>query len=131
MAGSIFSDKHTMNINQIVTKWLYPKLRELPPEVWDSILCKARGTKFDTAEYVGIVGSVAFVAWLLGSEPSVFKTQSLTLDYVVQFVLALPLLACLVGPFNLRRTRRGLDRELLRRKIHTADLKAHPDREEA
>lgn len=111
--------------------WLYPRLREQPPEAWESMLRKARDTNFDMAEWAGVIGGVAFVAWLLGVEPIVPAMQPPIVGYLLQFVLALPLLACIAGPFYLRRTRRGLDLEMDRREIHTIDTKAHSDRKEA
>ena len=111
--------------------WLYPRLRELPPEAWESMLTKARDTDFDTAEWIGVIGGVAFVAWLLGVEPSVITTQPPFIVHLLRFVLALPMLAAVVGPIYLRRTRRGLDRELARRNAYTGNAKVLSDRKEA
>ena len=104
--------------------WLYPRLRELPPEAWASMLNKARDTNFETAEWIGVIGGVAFVAWLLGVEPSVLAIQSRFIVHLLQFVLALPLLAAVVGPIYVRRTRRGLDRELARRAAYPGSAEA-------
>jgi len=111
--------------------WLYPRLREIPPEAWKPMLTKARATDFDTVEWAGFVAGVAFVAWLLDVEPSVLAVQSPFLVYLLQFVLAFPLLVAVVGPIYLRRTRRGLDRELDRGNIETKKANAHSDRKEA
>lgn len=108
-----------MKIARIVMVWLYPRLRELPPEAWQSMLAKARAADFDTVEWVGVATGVAFVAWLLDVEPAALSVQSQFINYLLQFVLALPLLAAVVGPIYLRRTRRGLDQELARRNAHT------------
>jgi hypothetical protein len=98
--------------------WFYPRLRELPPDIWKSVLEKARDTEFVTAEWVGIITGVAFVAWALGAEPSVFATQPPFMVHLLRFVIALPLLAVVVGPIYVRRTRRGLERELVKRGGH-------------
>ena len=111
--------------------WLYPRLRELPPEAWESTLAKARDTDFDTAEWVGVIGGVAFVAWLLGVEPSVSTMQPPFIVHLLRFVVALPLLAAVVGPIYLRRTRRGLDRELARCDACTGNAKVPSNRKEA
>lgn len=111
--------------------WLYPRLRELPPEAWESMLSKARHTEFETAEWIGVIGGVAFVAWLLGARPFVPELQPRLVAHLLQFVLALPLLAAVVGPIYLRRTRRGLDRELARRAAYTGNAGASPGGMEA
>lgn len=106
--------------------WLYPRLRELPPEAWKSVLGKARNTDFETAEWIGVIGGVAFVAWLLGVEPSALAIHSRFVVHLLQFVLAFPLLAAVIGPIYVRRTRRGLDRELARRAAHPGSAEAPP-----
>lgn len=111
--------------------WLYPRLRELPPEAWESVLGKARNTEFETVEWVGVVAGVAFVAWLLGIEPSVLATVPPLIVYLLQFVFALPLLAVVVGPLYLRRTRRGLDRELALGETCTANAESLSGQKEA
>lgn len=131
MAGSIAPHRHPMKINRIAMMWLYPRLRELPPETWESMLSKAREADFETAEWAGVIGGVACVAWLLGVEPSVLATQPRFIVHLLQFVLALPLLAAVVGPIYLRRTRRGLDRELARRAACMGNSKAPPGGMEA
>ncbi len=95
------------------------------------MLAKARATDFDTVEWIGVVGGVALVAWLLDIETSALATQSPLIVYLFQFVLAFPLLAAIVGPIYLRRTRRGLDRELARTEIHMEKTKALSNRKEA
>ena len=131
MAGSTAPHRHTVKINRTVMMWLYPRLRELPPEAWESMLSKARDTDFDTAEWVGVIGGVAFVAWLLGVEPSLLTMHPPFMVHLLRFVLALPLLAAVVGPIYLRRTRRGLDRELAQRETCTGNAKALSGRKEA
>jgi hypothetical protein len=104
--------------------WLYPRLGELPPESWDSALIRARDTEFDMAEWVGILGGVCLVAWLLGLATPSSEMAGRFLDHLLQFVLALPLLAVVVGPFYLRRTRRGLEREVSHKKRYASDAKS-------
>ena len=131
MAGSVAPHGHTLKIDRMAMIWLYPRLRELPPETWQATLGQARDTDFDTAEWVGVIGGVAFVAWLLGVEPSPLATQPPFIGHLLQFVFALPLLAAVVGPLYLRRTRRGLDRALARRETCTGNAKALSGRKEA
>lgn len=131
MAGNIPPNKHTSKIDRMATMWLYPRLRELPPEAWESMLAKARETPFMTAEWVGIIGGVSLVTLLLGVEPSVSTVQPPVIVHLLRFVLALPLLAAVVGPLYVRRTRRGLDRELALRAGYTGAAKVLSDHKEA
>ncbi len=130
MAESVAPHRHTLKIDRIAMMWLYPRLRELPPEAWESTLSKARDTSLDTVEWVGAVGGLAFVAWLLGVEPSSLAPQSPFIVHLLRFVFALPLLAAVVGPIYLRRTRRGLDRELAHRQTYSGNAKTLSGRKE-
>ena len=103
----------------MVMLWLYPRLREVRPEAWESTLSSARDADLETAEWVGIIGGIALVAWLLGSEHFAFVPLAPFILHLLRFVLALPLLALVVGPIYLRRNRRGLDRVLARMDDHT------------
>ena len=107
------SDDVGKKIGRLLRLLAYPQLRELPPDQWDGVLNRARNTEFDAIEWAGIVAGVAFAAFALRSGAG--EPESLFTLYLGQFVLALPLLSVLVGPFFLRRTRRGLDLELAQR----------------
>jgi len=116
MAGSISSrEQSSRKIMQFAMLWLYPRLREQPPEAWEPLISKARDTDFEIGEWIGIVGGMALVAWLLNTEMSSLSISSRFVAHLLQFLLALPLLVAVVGPIYLRRTRRGLDLELARR----------------
>lgn len=93
----------------------YPALRQLPRIEWDDALAQARETGFDTIELIGVVAGVAFATYLLRFDANQAATLALPARYLIQFVVAAPLLALVVGPFYLRRTRRGLDQEIERR----------------
>lgn len=125
MARSMYLNKCSMRIGQVLTVWLYPGLRELPPAERKPVLEQAREIDFDWLEWGGIVGGSAFVAWLLHFDYSALAPQMLMVIPVLQYVLALPLLAIVVGPFYVRRTRRGLDRELDRRKRCAQEVGPH------
>jgi hypothetical protein len=118
-----------MKIGRLVRLIAYPQLRHVPPEQWESMLRRARETEFDTVEWAGTVAGVAFAAFALragGGEPDFLFTHLLG-----QFVLALPLLTILVGPFLLRRTRRGLDLELAQRNGGHSWNRTHEQRDGA
>lgn len=125
MARSMYLNKYSLRIGQILTVWLYPRLRGLPPAERKPLLEKAREIDFDWLEWGGIVGGSAFVAWLLHFDYSALPPHMRMVVPVLQFVLALPLLAIVVGPFYVRRARRGLDRELERRNRCTQEAGPH------
>jgi cation transport ATPase len=112
MIENISSQRQPSRLAQLTTVWLYPRLREVPPASWESMLSKARDTDFEMREWIGVIGGLALVAWLVEAKVSVFTTQAGFIAHLLQFVLALPVMAVLIGPIYLRKTRRGLDREL-------------------
>lgn len=89
---------------------LYPRLRELPRAQWADTLRRARDTEFDHLERAAIVVGICLAAWLL--QHVGVDSDNAFVTSLLQFALAVPLLACLVGPMRLRRTRRGLNLEL-------------------
>lgn len=97
----------------------YPALRRLPFAQWSDALGQARKTEFDLIERIGILAAVAVVAYLLRLEAQQAATLSLPMRYLAQFLAAALLIIPAVGPFYLRRTRRGLDQELERRRLDT------------
>jgi hypothetical protein len=108
-------DPGTGRFRRHVLSILYPALRVLPPQDWDEALRKARSAEFDTLEWTGIVGGAGLVAWLLQLHwPPSTGTAALAV-FVLQFPLALVLLTLIVGPLYLRRTRRGLEKEIHQR----------------
>lgn len=95
----------------------YPELRRLPLAQWNEALKLARKTEFDLIERVGILAAIAAVAYLLRQEAQQAAALSLPVRYLAQFLAATLLIVPAVGPFYLRRTRRGLDHELERRRL--------------
>ena len=98
-------------LKRIACLWAYPALRRLPLAEWNAALKKARQTNFDRTECIGILAGITFVAYLLRPDAEQAATLSLPVRYFIQFLAAAPLLVLVVGPFYLRRTRRGLDQE--------------------
>lgn len=130
MSGRVAPHRCALKVDRIAMRWLYPRLRALPPELWDSTLRKARDTDFETVEWVGMVGGVAFIAWLAGVDALALTTLPPVIAFLIRFLFALPLLAVVVGPIYLRRTRRGLDRELARRETRDGNAPARSGRKE-
>lgn len=93
-----------------------PRLAELPPAERDKAAEQARQIEFDATERIGIVAGVVLTAYLLRFDPVQAQAMSLPVRYLIQFISALPLLALLVGPVLLRRTRRGLEQVIAARR---------------
>jgi len=107
------SNDESVTIGRRLRLLAYPQLRALSPNQWEVILRRARDTPFDLIEWAGILAGIVFAAFVLRADMG--EPGALVVSYLAQFVLALPLLIILVGPFYLRRTRRGLDLELAQR----------------
>lgn len=92
---------------------LYPELRRLPVHEQPAALAHARATEFDAVE----LGGLALGLLLTTAVTRYAKPESLLAglsELVANFLVAVPLLVVLTGPFFVRRTRRGL-REYLAR----------------
>jgi hypothetical protein len=92
--------------------WLMPELRQFPACEQRRALRSAGATEFDIVELLGIAfGLVVVTAATQYALPdrSVSSRVSATL---FNFIVALPLMALVVAPFNVRRLRRGLRKEL-------------------
>ena len=108
-------DSNSMNaweLKRIVLLWAYPALRQLPPAEWGEALKRAREMSFDMIEWVGLMVGIAFVTYLLRFDADQAVALSLPVRYLVQFLVAVPLLFLVVGPLYLRRIRRGLEQEI-------------------
>jgi hypothetical protein len=106
------SQTATARIERLQHGWLrllYPGLDRVPPNHRARVLHAARATELDTTERIGIAGAVGVTAYLLQSTTG--AAHGLFAVSLTQFVLAWPLLAILVTPWLVRRTRRGLQHE--------------------
>lgn len=100
-----------------VTAWLkrqgmlllYPDLKRIPDHEWPLALNRARVLPLDMVELIGILAGVVLVSWMLRDWTPAADVVAATTLNVMRFLLAIPLLALFVGPFLLRRTRRGLE----------------------
>ena len=88
---------------------VYPQLRKISAADQDEVLRIARRTELDLLERIGILSGVVGTTAVLQSVGA--DWNALPVRLLAQFALAMPLLLCVVGPFLLRRTRRGLDIE--------------------
>lgn len=94
---------------------LLPELRHFPESERDQALQQAKETSLDVIELVGMaVGLVAVTALTKYSVPDPSMASRFALA-LVNFAVAMPLLVAVLGPFHLRRLRRGLRSQLQKR----------------
>lgn len=86
---------------------LFPRLREWPVQEWPGALAKARQVEFDRLERIATLAGVILLAWQV--KPASSVGASALVAYLMQFALLAPLLLLVLGPFFVRRIRRGLD----------------------
>jgi hypothetical protein len=94
---------------------LYPELRQFAPTDQVGALRTAADMRFDAIELVGLV--VALVVTVVATRYSTVD-MGLAARFgaaIANFVVAIPLLLILAGPFYVRRTRRGLRAQLAER----------------
>lgn len=93
--------------------WVYPELNRIPEQERGAALAQAGDFPFDGIELGGMAVGLVMTAAL---------TRFVLLESFVQYVMstlasffaALAILFVCVGPFYIRRTRRGLDAYLLK-----------------
>jgi hypothetical protein len=94
---------------------LLPELRQFPAPERDQALQQARATPLDVIELVGMaVGLVVVTALTKYSVPDPSMASRFALA-LINFAVAMPLLVAVLGPFHLRRLRRGLRLQLQQR----------------
>ena len=97
---------------------LLPELRQFPVARQDEALQAARKTSLDIVELIAMAAGLVAVTALTRYAVSDTGIATRFAATVLNFVVALPLIALLLGPFHIRRLRRGL-RELLQRREPT------------
>lgn len=94
---------------------LLPELRQFPEAERERALQRAGKTALDVIELVGMaVGLVVVTALTKYSVPDPSMASRFVLA-LVNFAVAMPLLVAVLGPFHLRRLRRGLRQQLQQR----------------
>ena len=91
---------------------LYPELRQFEPGRQAGALKAAGDTGFDAIEYVGLAAALAVTVLLTRYSAVDMGLADRFGAAIVNFVVAIPLLLVLAGPFYVRRTRRGLRAQL-------------------
>lgn len=94
---------------------LLPELRQFPQAERDHALQRARDTPLEVIEFVGMGVGLVVVTALTKFSFSDLPTASRFALALLNFAVAMPLLVAVLGPFHLRRLRRGLRTELQQR----------------
>lgn len=94
---------------------LLPELKQFPSTERSAALQLARETSLDVVELAAMaMGLVAVTALTKYSLPELPAVSRFALA-LVNFAVAMPLLVAVLGPFHLRRVRRGLRHQLQQR----------------
>lgn len=108
-------------LSSLYLQWLlvqlFPRLREWSVPEWPAVLGKARRVEFDRLEQIATLAGVIVVAWQI--KPATSLGASALISYFVQFVYLAPVLLLVLGPFFVRRIRRGLNEAALNRDAGT------------
>ena len=91
---------------------LYPELRQFQPGRQAGALKAAADTGFDAIEYVGLAVALAATVLLTRYSAAEMGLADRFGAAIANFIVAIPLLLVLAGPFYIRRTRRGLRAQL-------------------
>ena len=112
MRSSFRSDLTRGSLDRRWLALLYPELKSLPADRWSEALRLARQSELAPSERIGVLAAVGVCTYLL--QPLGDPAGDFFARYLLQFLLAVPLLAALASPWLLRRTRRGLQNEARR-----------------
>lgn len=91
---------------------LLPELTSIAPHHRERALADAREEPLDFIEIIGVLAGLVIASLLTRYSLADAHLTDRLLAALVNFAVALPLIAVLVGPFLIRRTRRGLQRFL-------------------
>jgi hypothetical protein len=94
---------------------LLPELRQFPAAEQEEALHTARGTGLDVIELLGMAAGLVAVTGLTRYSLADPDVATRFVAAILNFVVAAPLIALFLGPFHLRRLRRGLREQLQRR----------------
>ena len=93
---------------------LYAELRQFEPGRQAGALKAAADIEFDAIEYVGLALALAATVLLTRYSVADMGLADRFGAAIANFIVAIPLLLVLAGPFYVRRTRRGLRAQLKR-----------------
>ena len=91
-----------------IERQLYPELEQIAPHHRQRAMERARAEGFDSLEFVGILAALAAVTYLTRYGFAAPTPSDRFWALIVNFLVAIPLLALIAGPFYVRCYRRGL-----------------------
>lgn len=91
---------------------LYPELRQFEPGRQAGALKAAAASGFDAIETIGLALALAATLLLTRYSGATMGLADRFGAAIANFIVAIPLLLVLAGPFYVRRTRRGLRAQL-------------------
>jgi hypothetical protein len=91
---------------------LYPELRRIPQDEQAAALQRARAQQLDSTERIGTIAAVVVASWLTNKLGVSAAFGGGSVGFVGVFLVALPMIGLLAGPFLVRRTRRGFRDEM-------------------
>lgn len=92
--------------------WLYPELRQFEPAGQAAALKAATDAGFDGVEQIGLIVALAATVLLTRYSAAGMGLADRFGAAIANFVVAIPVLVVVAGPFYVRRTRRGLRKQL-------------------
>ncbi len=95
-----------------IEKLLYPELKSIAPHHQNHALKQAKEEPFELLEWAGILVGIVISVGVTRYSAAGFGIAERLAAALANFAIAVPLIIILVGPFLVRRTRRGLQRYL-------------------
>lgn len=97
---------------EVFENMFFPELRSHDRSTRDRLLREARDTPFDWLEWTGILAALGIVVMVTRYDVGDFASTDRVVLAALNFLVAAVLLAVMVGPLMIRRTRRGLRSKL-------------------
>jgi hypothetical protein len=95
-----------------LVEFVYPELLEVPPEDRSKLLTQARDGEYDTIEWLGLAFAITATVLLTRYSVADLSWANRVTAVLTNFLVAIPLLLVMAGPFAIRRTKRHLRRLL-------------------
>ena len=97
-------------LRELIENLVYPELVTYGRRDRARLLKEASKEPFDFLEWIGILAALIFVVSLTRYSVAGFSLVDRLAVMLANFLVAIPLLVLTVGPFLVRRTRRGLQK---------------------
>jgi len=91
---------------------VYPELLEVPPQDRRKLLAQARDGENDAIEWLGLAFAITATVLLTRYSVADLSWANRVTAVLTNFLVAIPLLLVMAGPFAIRRTKRHLRRLL-------------------